>query len=116
VGQLRPPAYNEDLAYIHDVGYGGFAEGAAPGVLRILREAGIGDGLVVDLGCGSGIWARHLTDAGYEVVGVDISPAMIRLARKRAPTALTSVGPPSMRSVPVFMARKSRWTTQATSR
>jgi SAM-dependent methyltransferase len=55
--------------------------------LETLRASGIRDGLVIDLGCGSGIWARHLTDAGYEVVGVDISPAMISLARKRAPQA-----------------------------
>jgi SAM-dependent methyltransferase len=45
------------------------------------------EGVVVDLGCGSGIWARALTDAGYEVVGVDISSAMIELARQRVPEA-----------------------------
>lgn len=80
-------AYGDDLAYVHDVGFGSFAEGSAPGLLGILRRAGINDGLVVDLGCGSGIWARHLIDAGYEVIGVDPSPAMIALARKRAPDA-----------------------------
>src|SRR5262245_474467 len=78
-------AYERDLAYVHDVGFGGFADGAAPGVLGILHDAGIRGGLIVDLGCGSGIWARHLTSAGYDVVGVDISPAMIALARKRVP-------------------------------
>jgi SAM-dependent methyltransferase len=80
-------AYGDDLAYIHDVGFGNYAEVLAPGLLALLRDNGISDGLVVDLGCGSGIWARRLTDAGYEVVGVDISPAMIRLARRRAPEA-----------------------------
>jgi SAM-dependent methyltransferase len=85
--ELRPPRYGEDLAYIHDVGYGGFAHGLAPGLLDTLRESGIHDGVVVDLGCGSGIWAKYLTDAGYDTVGVDLSPAMIRLARRRAPDA-----------------------------
>jgi SAM-dependent methyltransferase len=40
---------------------------------------------VVDLGCGSGRWARELNRSGYEVYGVDQSPAMIRLARGIAP-------------------------------
>ncbi len=82
-----PNAYQEDLAYIHDTGYGGFARGAAPGLLEWLREAGIHNGLIVDFGCGSGIWARELTDAGYRVLGVDISPAMIEIARRRTPSA-----------------------------
>jgi len=86
MGQAQP-AHEDDLAYVHDAGFSGFAEGSAPGLLDILRRAGIADGLVVDLGCGSGIWARHLTDAGYRVVGVDLSPAMLRLARRRAPRA-----------------------------
>jgi hypothetical protein len=51
--------YREDLAYIHDVGFGDFALGSAPGILRILARNGIREGLVVDLGCGSGLWARE---------------------------------------------------------
>jgi SAM-dependent methyltransferase len=82
-----PDAYAADLAYIHDVGYGGFARGAAPGLLALLRRHGITDGRIVDLGCGSGIWARALVDAGYQVHGVDLSPAMIALARRRVPEA-----------------------------
>jgi SAM-dependent methyltransferase len=78
-------AYDTDLAYIHDVGFGAFARNAAPGLLAILHRAGIRDGCVVDLGCGSGIWARELVQAGYDVVGIDLSPAMIALARRRVP-------------------------------
>ncbi|HEY6392260.1 MAG TPA: class I SAM-dependent methyltransferase [Bryobacteraceae bacterium] len=58
---------------------------AAPGLLRILRKNGVTDGLVVDLGCGSGRWAAELNRAGYRVLGVDQSAAMIGLARKIAP-------------------------------
>jgi SAM-dependent methyltransferase len=79
--------YARDLAYVHDAGFGGFARDAGPGLLRRLRRAGIHDGLVVDLGCGSGIWARALTDAGYDVFGVDQSEEMLRLARRAAPAA-----------------------------
>ena len=77
--------YTEDLAYIHDVGFGGFARSAAPGLLAILKQTGIVRGLVIDLGCGSGIWAQELGAAGYEVLGIDLSVAMIRLARERVP-------------------------------
>jgi SAM-dependent methyltransferase len=79
--------YTDDLAYIHDAGFGDFARGAAPALLEALRARGITGGLVVDLGCGSGIWARALIAAGYDVLGIDISPAMIRLARRKAPGA-----------------------------
>jgi SAM-dependent methyltransferase len=87
----RASTYGDDLAHIHDVGFGAFAESSAPGLLNILRETSIHDGLVVDLGCGSGIWAQHLTDAGYKVLGVDISSAMIELAQRRAPDAAFDV-------------------------
>ncbi len=80
-------AYGADLAYIHDVGFSGLVSGWAPALLGILRQHGVRSGRVVDLGCGSGVWARELCEHGYEVVGVDISPAMIRLARERAPGA-----------------------------
>lgn len=79
--------YGSDLAHVHDVAFGAWVRDAAPFVLARLREAGIDDGLVADLGCGSGIWAAELLDAGYDVVGVDGSEAMLALARERAPEA-----------------------------
>jgi SAM-dependent methyltransferase len=85
-------AYKEDLAYIHDVGFGDFAKNSAPGLLEILRKNGLKTGLVVDLGCGSGLWARDLSDAGYDVLGVDISPAMIAMARNRVPRGDFRIG------------------------
>src|SRR5918993_2514623 len=87
-----PRWYGEDLAYIHDVGHAEFALGAAPGIMEILDRNGIHHGLVVDLGCGSGLWARKLVDAGYRVVGIDISEAMIELSRNRVPGAEFRVG------------------------
>ena len=79
--------YREDLAHIHDAGFSGYALGAAPGILGILDQNGISGGLVVDLGCGSGLWARELVNARYSVFGIDISEAMIELARRRVPEA-----------------------------
>ncbi|HYW42390.1 MAG TPA: class I SAM-dependent methyltransferase [Bryobacteraceae bacterium] len=76
--------YGADLAYIHDTGFSDYIRGAAPGLLRILRQNGVAGGLVVDLGCGSGRWARELNRRGYGVMGIDRSPALVRLARRIA--------------------------------
>jgi SAM-dependent methyltransferase len=84
--------YREDLAYIHDAGHADFALRSAPGILEVLRENGIPEGLVVDLGCGSGLWARELLRAGYRVLGIDISQAMVEIARHKAPGAEFRVG------------------------
>jgi len=86
------PAYSTDLAYIHDAGFSRFAHRAAPEAIRILRERGIRRGLVIDIGCGAAPLANPLLAAGYEVIGIDRSPAMIRLARARAPEARFRVG------------------------
>lgn len=79
--------YAGDLAHIHDAGFTAFARHSTPGVLAALRRAGIAHGHVVELGCGSGVTARALADAGYRVLGIDQSAAMVRLARRAAPRA-----------------------------
>jgi ubiquinone/menaquinone biosynthesis C-methylase UbiE len=43
---------------------------------------------ILDLGCGTGVpTARILTGAGHQVVGVDISEGMLKLAREQVPAA-----------------------------
>ncbi|NES70111.1 MAG: class I SAM-dependent methyltransferase [Okeania sp. SIO2D1] len=79
--------YKQDLAYIHDAGFSDYALQSAPGILAILEQHNIDDGLIVDLGCGSGLSAKEFTKAGYQVLGIDISTAMIDLARDRVPDA-----------------------------
>jgi SAM-dependent methyltransferase len=79
--------YGPDQAHIHDTAFGDLAEGAATRLLAELRDAGHAAGTVVDLGCGSGILARHVSEAGFEVEGVDLAPAMLDLARRNAPRA-----------------------------
>ena len=85
-------SYKTDLAYIHDTGFGDFAKNSASGLLELLHNSGIRKGLVIDLGCGSGIWAAELSRHGYSVLGVDISAAMIDIARKRVPNAEFQTG------------------------
>ena len=81
------PFYGDDQAAIHHERFGDLASSAAEALLTRLRGAGFSSGTVVDLGCGSGILARIVGDAGYDVVGVDRSAAMVALARQQAPRA-----------------------------
>jgi len=64
--------YKEDLAYIHDVGFSDYCLKSAPGILEIFQKNHINTGLVVDLGCGSGLWAQELVKSGYHVIGVEL--------------------------------------------
>src|SRR5262249_1981689 len=47
---------------------------------------GLDRGLVIDLGCGSGLLSKPLADAGHDVLGLDLSAAMLALARERVPS------------------------------
>ena len=54
-------------------------------IVQILSAYGIRDGLVLDLGCGTGSMTELLAGAGYDMIGVDASEEMLELAyEKRA--------------------------------
>ncbi len=84
--------YRQDLAFIHDAGFGDWARNASAVLIGALREHRFTQGVVIDLGCGSGILSREVSEAGYRVVGIDQSADMIALARARAPAAEFRVG------------------------
>jgi ubiquinone/menaquinone biosynthesis C-methylase UbiE len=47
---------------------------------------------VVDLGCGSGAFTHLLRRAGYDCVGLDISPKLVELGRrKRVPSVFSPI-------------------------
>ena len=46
----------------------------------LLREHGVKDGLVLDLGCGTGSLTRLLARSGYDMIGVDNSGEMLQIA------------------------------------
>jgi SAM-dependent methyltransferase len=79
--------YDEDLAYIHHTGYASLVDGAGPELLAWIAASGIHGGKLIDLGCGSGTFSKLAGDAGFDVLGVDLSPAMIEIARGVAPEA-----------------------------
>lgn len=80
--------YRPALAGIHHEGFGFHADACAPGILALLDDVRRRDGLVLEVGCGTGLLTRHLTDAGLRVIATDASPAMLDLARSHAPEAV----------------------------
>lgn len=80
--------YREALARIHHEAFGFHADACAPGLLDLLEDVRSRGGTVVEIGCGSGLLTRHLTDAGHRVIATDASPAMISIARGHAPDAV----------------------------
>ncbi len=52
---------------------------------RLLNTAGAHR--ILDLGCGTGLLARHLVRAGYDYTGMDISAGMLAVARRNVPYA-----------------------------
>src|SRR4051812_43863845 len=82
---MRPePYYRRDLAFVHDRGFAFHADDCAPGILALLAPVRERNGLVVELGCGSGLLTRYLLDGGHRVVATDASDAMLELARSAA--------------------------------
>ena len=53
---------------------------------------GAGLGPVADLGCGTGRITAHLDSLGVDVFGIDLSPAMVDLARHNHPRLRFDVG------------------------
>jgi SAM-dependent methyltransferase len=58
-----------------------------------IRRVGIGKGqLVLELGCGTGVFLRAAADRGAVVYGLDASEALLEIARTRVPEADLRLG------------------------
>jgi SAM-dependent methyltransferase len=57
---------------------------------ELVRE--VGGGPVADVGCGPGHITAHLHESGLDAFGIDLSPAMIDLARREHPELRFEVG------------------------
>jgi SAM-dependent methyltransferase len=79
--------YGQDLAYIQAAAFGGLARGAAPEIVRLLKSAAIPIRCVVDAGCGAGVLASALVEAGFSVTGIDNSEDLLKVARADVPQA-----------------------------
>jgi SAM-dependent methyltransferase len=82
---------------------------------RLLRTAlPAAPARVADLGSGTGTLAQLLAEEGHEVVGVDFSPAMVALARAKAPAVTFVVGDAAAPPLPpgsydVVLSRHVLW-------
>ncbi|MDD6182443.1 MAG: class I SAM-dependent methyltransferase, partial [Lachnospiraceae bacterium] len=52
---------------------------------ELLKEYRIEEGVVCELGCGTGKMTRLLADAGYDMIGVDMSEDMLAIASMENP-------------------------------
>ncbi|MBQ6267604.1 MAG: methyltransferase domain-containing protein [Clostridia bacterium] len=52
-------------------------------VCRLLSFCGIPNGILLELGCGTGSLTALLADRGYDVIGVDTSVGMLNAAREK---------------------------------
>jgi SAM-dependent methyltransferase len=74
------PYYRRDLALVHHLGFGFHAAACAPGIIELLAPVRGRNGLVLELGCGSGLLTKALIAAGHRVIATDASPAMLEIA------------------------------------
>ena len=52
-------------------------------LIGLLNEYGIHDGLVADLGCGTGNMTELLSAAGYDMIGIDNAEEMLEIAMEK---------------------------------
>lgn len=60
-------------------------------VVGLLQKDGIGDGLVLELGCGTGTMTELLAAAGYDMIGVDASGDMLSEAMEKQSQSGSSI-------------------------
>ena len=69
------------FAKVYDIFMDNVPYGEWSGYLHeLLAEYGIEDGIVLDLGCGTGNLTEKLAGLGYDMIGVDASPDMLEIA------------------------------------
>ena len=78
-------------------------------LIGLLQEYGVQDGLVLELGCGTGKATRLLSRAGYDMIGIDNSPDMLEIAlEKEGKIKEDKIGRASCRERGLRLCR-SRW-------
>lgn len=75
------PYYRHDLALVHHRGFAFHASACAPGILDLLAPLRASNGVVLEVGCGTGLLTKELIAAGHRVIATDASPAMLDVAR-----------------------------------
>lgn len=82
-------------------------------LIRDLKEYHITDGLICELGCGTGNVTTRLSKAGYDMIGVDDAEEMLSVARKSR-TANRSCIYSRICAALSFTERSEPWSASAT--
>ena len=53
-------------------------------LVSLLKKYGVEDGLVLDMGCGTGAMTRYLDAHGYDMTGIDVSEEMLTIAKEKS--------------------------------
>lgn len=83
----EPPASARPLADVYDAAYTGVPNwdiGRPQRAFVALTEAGRLASPILDVGCGTGELSLFLSQQGYDVLGIDVSPRAIEQARAKA--------------------------------
>ena len=81
---VSPAEFFETIARRYDRVYGLDSAATRTRMVAVLRVLPAAPARVLDLGVGTGRELGALQDAGYEVTGLDASPAMLALCARRA--------------------------------
>ena len=52
-------------------------------LISLLKEYEVEDGLILDMGCGTGSMTELLAEAGYDMIGIDNSEEMLEIAMEK---------------------------------
>ena len=52
-------------------------------LVSLLKKYGVEDGLVLEMGCGTGAMTRYLDAHGYDMTGIDVSEEMLTIAKEK---------------------------------
>src|SRR6266852_5420718 len=91
----KPLVDYDQIAPHYDVRYGVNELSGIAGLLRqTAAEAGrpAGQGLALEVGCGTGHWLGVLAAHTHQIVGLDLSAGMLGQARRQAPSSPLAQG------------------------
>src|SRR5262245_20865247 len=86
----RNVAYGNLAGHYDDQGWDWYAATYGPRLLDLLGRRGLAAGRALDAGCGTGTLALAMAARGWKVTGLDLSDAMLEVARGKDASGLVA--------------------------